>query len=93
MQEAWALKLEQLLTILRDPSVPNGARIRLAGTELPTHLHRALRGLARQAIDNQTEPKEVIQQMLLAIEPKETSMQIIPECSRIAQSVVAIKEG
>jgi hypothetical protein len=92
VQEAWALKLEQLLTILRDPSVPDGARIRLASTGSPTHLHRVLRGLARQAIDNQTEPKEVIQQMLQAIESNKTSTQVITVHSRATVSVAANKK-
>jgi hypothetical protein len=92
VQEAWAVKLDQLLTILRDPFVPDGARIRLAGTTHPTHLHRALRGLARQAIDTQTAPKEVIRQMLMAIEPKPSTTQIITDCPRVTPPVAANKE-
>ena len=72
VQRARVSKLEELIAILLDPSVPDGARVRLADTDLPTHLHRMLRGMARQALANRLVPEQVIQQMLVAIDPEAT---------------------
>jgi hypothetical protein len=70
VQKTWVRKLDELIAILRDPAVPEGARVRLSGANRPTHLHRTLRGIATQALQNGDAPDDVIEQMLRAIEQK-----------------------
>lgn len=67
VQERYAAKVDQLVSILESEVVPDGSVIRTAAGQSPTHLQRALRGLARQALVNGTEPKAVMEQMLSAI--------------------------
>jgi hypothetical protein len=68
VQERYAAKVDELIAILRSDSVPDGSVIRSADGQHPTHMHRALRGLAVKAIANGTESKQAMTELLLAIE-------------------------
>lgn len=67
-------KLEQLVAILEDPLVPDGSIVRLAdASSARSHLHRVLRGVALDALENNTAPSAVMQQLLVAVESDEPS--------------------
>ncbi len=68
VQERYAAKVEELIAILRSESVPDGSVIRSALGQHPSHLHRALRGLARKALEHGTETASVMKDLLLSID-------------------------
>jgi hypothetical protein len=67
LQQRYAAKLEQLIGLLQSPQVSDGSVIRLANGEHPSHLHRALRGLAIKALEDGTAPEHVMKQMLQSL--------------------------
>lgn len=68
VQERYAAKVDELISILRSDTIPDGSVIRSSDGQHPTHLHRALRGLAARAIENGSESKQVMAKLLHAIE-------------------------
>lgn len=67
-QEKYAAKVDELIAILTNPSVPDGSAIRSANGQHPTHTHRALRGLGMKALERGTESEEVMKRMLASID-------------------------
>lgn len=63
-QSLYRDRLRQLVRILEDDSVPDGAVVRLTGGNNQTHLHRVLRSAAQQALQNNTVPTHLINAML-----------------------------
>jgi len=59
-QERYAAKIDELISILQDPYVPDGSVIRIANGQHPTHTQRALRGLAAKALETKTESGTVM---------------------------------
>lgn len=62
-QKQYLERLGQLIAILEDSTVPEGAIVRLNGGS-QTHLHRVLRTTALSALENKTSPANVIEDML-----------------------------
>lgn len=60
----WYAKLQQLVDILQSDQVQDGAVITLAGSNSQTHMHRVLRSVAMRALEDNTSPADVIQEML-----------------------------
>ncbi|MFD2449894.1 hypothetical protein ACFSQE_16965 [Vogesella fluminis] len=54
VQQRYLAKVGQLITILESETVPEGAVIRTAQGQSPTHLHRALRGLAANVLKQES---------------------------------------
>lgn len=71
-QSLYRDRLRQLVRILEDDSVPDGAVVRLAGGNNQTHLHRVLRSTAQQALQNNTVPAHLINEMLSLLNAHET---------------------
>lgn len=63
-QSQYRDRLRQLVCILEDDLVPDGAIVRLTGGNNQTHLHRVLRSTAQQALQNNTVPAYIINKML-----------------------------
>lgn len=68
VQTRYAAKVAQLISILESEDVPDGSVVRSANGQHPTHLHRALRGLAVQALQAGTGSRAVMQDMLISLE-------------------------
>lgn len=68
LQQRYATKLQQLITILKNPDVPDQSVIRLAGPQNPTHLHRVLRSIAIKAIEDDSTPSETLRAMQKMLE-------------------------
>lgn len=68
VQERYAAKVDQLIEIFESDSVPEGSVIRSADGQHPSHLHRALRGIARKAIATDADSKSAMQNLLLAVD-------------------------
>lgn len=66
-QSKWLDKLQQLVGILQSNQIPEGAVVKLAGSNSQTHLHRVLRSVAMRALKNNTVPGDVVREMLEAI--------------------------
>lgn len=66
-QSKWHDKLQQLVDILQSNQIPDGAFVKLAGSNSQTHLHRVLRSVAMRALKNNAVPSDVVQEMLEAI--------------------------
>jgi hypothetical protein len=75
LQQRWAAKLEQLLTLLKSAVVPDGSVIRLASGQHPTHLHRVLRGIAVKALEDGSSASDVMHRMLSAVNHAEQGTQ------------------
>lgn len=68
VQERYKAKVDQLISILQSDSVPDGAVIRSADGQHPTHMHRALRGLAVKALEQKGGSTEAMTRLLQAVE-------------------------
>lgn len=68
VQQRYAAKVGELLSLLESTSVPDGSVIRTAQGESPTHLRRALRGLATKALAHGTGSKPAMTQLLQSLE-------------------------
>ena len=66
-QSKWYDKLQQLVNILQSAQTPDGAVVKLSGSNSQTHLHRVLRSVAMRALENNAVPGDVVQEMLEAI--------------------------
>lgn len=66
-QSKWHDKLQQLVNILQSTQTPEGAVVKLSGSNSQTHLHRVLRSVAMRALENNAVPSDVVQEMLEAI--------------------------
>lgn len=66
-QSKWHDKLQQLVNILQSTQTPDGAVVKLLGSNSQTHLHRVLRSVAMRALENNAVPGDVVQEMLEAI--------------------------
>lgn len=77
LQQRYATKLEQLIALLKSPDVPERSIIQLASAQHPTHLHRVLRSIAVQALDDGSSTPEVMQRMLSAVSHTEQGTQPI----------------
>jgi hypothetical protein len=77
LQQRYAAKLEQLIGLLQNPQVSDGSVIRLANGEHPSHLHRALRGLAIKALEDGTAPEHVMKHMLQSLDDALNPVQTI----------------
>ncbi|MDD2741608.1 MAG: hypothetical protein PHV02_05005 [Rhodocyclaceae bacterium] len=53
-------RIEQLIHILEDPSVPENSTVRLADGKANSHLHRVLREVVLRRIEDKSETKDVI---------------------------------
>ena len=76
MQQRHA-KLKSLVNILQSNQTPDGSVIRLADANSQTHLHRVLRKVALQALESDTVPEDVIQEMLTTIRQCEDDERVI----------------
>lgn len=76
-QVRWHEKLQSLVDILQSTHTPEGAIIKLAGANSQTHLHRVLRSAAMIALEADTSPRELIQEMLDAIIQKDNEDEAI----------------
>jgi hypothetical protein len=76
-QTKWHAKLQQLVEILQSSKTEDGARIKISGANSQTYLHRVLRNVAMTALENNTLPKDVIQEMLEAIKQEEPGIKPI----------------
>jgi hypothetical protein len=70
VQTKWLAKITELANILESAEVPEGSIIKLAGADHQTHLHRVLRNVAMQALEDNSAPEHVIRTMLEAIAPQ-----------------------
>ncbi|MFY9458285.1 MAG: hypothetical protein WAP57_00855, partial [Aquabacterium commune] len=68
VQKRYLAKLEELISLLQSDSVPDGSVIRTAQGENPTHVHRALRGLATKALELGAGSKAAMEQLLNSLE-------------------------
>jgi len=68
VQQRYAAKVGELLFLLESTSVPDGSVIRTAQGESPTHLRRALSGLATKALVHGTGSKPAMTQLLQSLE-------------------------
>ncbi len=71
LQERKARKLAELLKLLTDPKLPEGSRIKTANTRHPTHMHRVLRSISLQALEENLAPEDTISRLLSALCDKE----------------------
>ena len=76
-QTKWYAKLKSLVNILQSNQTPDGSVIRLADANSQTHLHRVLRKVALQALESDTVPEDVIQEMLTTIRQCEDDERVI----------------
>lgn len=76
-QRKWHAKLKSLVDILQSNQTPDGSVIKLAGANSQTNLHRVLRKVAMQALESDTAPNDVIQEMLETIKQREDDDKII----------------
>lgn len=65
-QTAYRQRVEELIRLLKDPQVENGAEIRLERPKANTHLHRVLQQKAVHAIDQTLEEQPAINSLLTA---------------------------
>lgn len=68
VQQRYMEKVQQLIEILESEVVPDGSVIRTANGQNPTHLHRALRGLAAKALELGTSSRPAMEQLLSSLE-------------------------
>lgn len=68
VQKRYLAKLEELISLLQSDSVPDGSVIRTAQGENPTHVHRALRGLATKALELGAGSGAAMEQLLNSLE-------------------------
>lgn len=68
VQQRYAAKVGELISLLQSETVPDGSVIRTAQGENPTHLHRALRGLASKALANSSGSTPAMKQLLESLE-------------------------
>ncbi|WP_249605166.1 hypothetical protein [Chromobacterium sp. IRSSSOUMB001] len=61
-------KVQQLIGLLESEAVPDGAVIRTAKGQSPTHLQRALRGLATKALAQEAETMPAMKQLLRSLD-------------------------
>lgn len=96
-QSKWHDKLQQLVDILQSNQIPDGAVVKLAGSNSQTHLHRVLRSVAMRALENNAVPGDVVQEMLEAIKQNDVTEKSItihrpPHLSHSLQSGTAKQE-
>ena len=72
-QSKWYDKLHQLVNILESTQTPEGSVVKLSGSNSQTHLHRILRSVAMRALESNTVPSDVVQEMLIAINQNDTT--------------------
>jgi hypothetical protein len=77
-QQRYLDRLRQLVAILEDPVVPDGAVVRLNGGS-QTHLHRVLRTAAMSALENDSSPAHVIEEMLKLLDGAQDLLTSEPE--------------
>ena len=77
LQQRYAAKLEQLIALLKSSDIPERSIIRLTSAQHPTHLHRVLRSVAVQALEDGSSALDVMQQMLSAVSHTEQCAQPI----------------
>lgn len=65
-QSTYRERIEQLISLLENPDVAEGAVIRLAGAAANSHLHRVLREVALRELAGMPEKKDVIDALVLA---------------------------
>lgn len=65
-QSSYRERIEELIRLLKDPHIANGAEIRLADAKANTHLHRVLRQKAVHAIDLHLEEQVTIESLAIA---------------------------
>lgn len=68
VQLRYLAKVEQLIALLESETVPDGSVIRTAQGQSPTHLHRALRGLAEKALELGAGSKPAMEELLRSLE-------------------------
>lgn len=68
VQQRYAAKVGELITLLESESVPDGSVIRTARGQNPTHVHRALRGLATKALAGGAGSTPAMKQLLESLE-------------------------
>lgn len=68
VQQRYLAKVEELISLLESDSVPDGSVIRTAKGQNPTHLHRALRGLAKKALEAGSGTKPAMEKLLGSLE-------------------------
>lgn len=68
VQRRYHSKVEQLIALLQSEVVPTGSVIRTAHGQSPTHLHRALRGLAEKALELSKGSKPAMEELLRSLE-------------------------
>ncbi len=68
VQQRYAAKVGELISLLESESVPDGSVIRTAQGQNPTHVHRALRGLATKALANGSGSTPAMKQLLESLE-------------------------
>ncbi|MCF8206485.1 MAG: hypothetical protein K9J82_15485 [Methylotenera sp.] len=68
VQQRYAAKVGELISLLQSETVPDGSVIRTAQGENPTHLHRALRGLASKALADGAGSAPAMKQLLVSLE-------------------------
>lgn len=78
VQRRYLAKVQQLITLMESKSVPDGAVIRTAQGQSPTHLYRALRGLAEKALELGTGSKPAMEQLLNSLEKEITVKEDLP---------------
>lgn len=85
------------MDILQSNQIPDGAVVKLAGSNSQTHLHRVLRSVAMRALENNAVPGDVVQEMLEAIKQNDVTEKSItihrpPPLSHRLQSGTAKRE-
>ncbi len=67
-QQKYRDRLEQLVSILKDRGIADGAVVRLEGSNAQSHLHRVLRLVAMEALASNTAPALALKTMLSALD-------------------------
>jgi hypothetical protein len=67
-QSLYRDQLRELVSILEDRAVPDGCVVRLKGGNNQTHLHRVLRANAMKVLAQNTEPRQMIEEMLALLQ-------------------------
>lgn len=66
-QQKYKVRLEQLVSILKNEGIAEGAVVRLNNSNAQSHLHRVLRSVAMDALEGNSAPPLVMRKMLDAL--------------------------
>lgn len=78
VQQKHLAKVQELIAIMESALVPTGSVIRTAQGQTPTHIHRALRGLAGKALERDSAPRLAMEELLESVEAGLSTKRALP---------------